>query len=278
MKLTFTIAGRTYEVESNSAIDLSIPLQFDGPQPNFYALPRASAKIYETEGFIADTRRGGSCNVRELRLTPHGNGTHTECVGHIVNQEVAIANTLKESWLPAALISVEPLLAKQSGESYQPKLADDALLVTAQAIEHALSRHNQHDFLAALIIRTLPNSREKLSRVYNKDELPLPACFSREAMHKICELKVQHLLIDLPSLDYINDEGLMSAHHLYWNVPVGEHDVVAGEHSLKTITEMIFVADAVVDGCYLLDLQIPAFVSDAAPSRPLLYPMTNKEG
>ena len=34
---------------------------------------------------------------------------------------------------------------------------------------------------------------------------------------------------------------------------------------------MIFAADSLENGQYLLNLQIPAFVSDAAPSRPILY-------
>ena len=34
---------------------------------------------------------------------------------------------------------------------------------------------------------------------------------------------------------------------------------------------MIFVPNEVKDGRYLLNLQVPAFVSDAAPSRPILY-------
>jgi hypothetical protein len=34
---------------------------------------------------------------------------------------------------------------------------------------------------------------------------------------------------------------------------------------------MIFVPSSVEDGAYLLNLQIPAFVSDAAPSRPILF-------
>jgi len=29
----------------------------------------------------------------------------------------------------------------------------------------------------------------------------------------------------------------------------------------------------VQDGYYLLDLQIPAFMTDAAPSRPVIYPV-----
>jgi hypothetical protein len=39
----------------------------------------------------------------------------------------------------------------------------------------------------------------------------------------------------------------------------------------KTITEMIFAPSYLEDGAYLLNLQIPAFVSDAAPSRPIIY-------
>jgi len=34
---------------------------------------------------------------------------------------------------------------------------------------------------------------------------------------------------------------------------------------------MIFIPSSMEDGTYLLNLQIPAFVSDAAPSRPILY-------
>ena len=43
------------------------------------------------------------------------------------------------------------------------------------------------------------------------------------------------------------------------------------ESQNKTITEMVFAGQQVKDGKYLLNLQIPPFVSDAAPSRPILY-------
>ena len=36
---------------------------------------------------------------------------------------------------------------------------------------------------------------------------------------------------------------------------------------------MIFVEDSVQDGLYLLDLQVPMWHSDAAPSNPVLYPL-----
>ena len=42
-----------------------------------------------------------------------------------------------------------------------------------------------------------------------------------------------------------------------------------------TITEMIYVDDKIKDGHYLLNLQIPSFVSDAAPSRPIIYKLND---
>ncbi len=42
----------------------------------------------------------------------------------------------------------------------------------------------------------------------------------------------------------------------------------------KTITEMIFVDDEIRDGLYLLNLQMPAFPTDAAPCRPVIYALT----
>jgi hypothetical protein len=33
------------------------------------------------------------------------------------------------------------------------------------------------------------------------------------------------------------------------------------------------VPDHAADGLYLLDLHVPAFATDAAPSRPVLYPV-----
>jgi hypothetical protein len=37
-----------------------------------------------------------------------------------------------------------------------------------------------------------------------------------------------------------------------------------------TITEMIYVKDVVLDGTYLLNLQITSFENDASPSKPVL--------
>jgi hypothetical protein len=141
------------------------------------------------------------------------------------------------------------------------------LLVTREQLSFAL-RYQPIDFLRGLMIRTLPNDLSKKSRRYRA---PLPAFFSREAMEYIADLGVQHLLVDLPSVDRMLDEGKLCSHHIFWNVPFDRHDVPEREYSMKTITEMIYVDDAVADGRYLLNLQIPGFAADAAPSRPIVY-------
>ena len=82
---------------------------------------------------------------------------------------------------------------------------------------------------------------------------------------------VSHLLVDLPSIDKMQDDGLLTNHHAYWRVPAGTHKLTPAAAVNKTVTEMIFAEDAIQDGVYLLNLQAPAFASDAAPSRPVIF-------
>ena len=95
-----------------------------------------------------------------------------------------------------------------------------------------------------------------------------PAFFSIDAMEYIVSLGVEHLLVDTPSVDRLLDEGNLSSHNIFWETKEKEFNTNT-KH--KTITEMIFSSNSIKDGSYLLNLQIPAFVSDAAPSRPILY-------
>jgi hypothetical protein len=41
----------------------------------------------------------------------------------------------------------------------------------------------------------------------------------------------------------------------------------------RTITELALIPQSAPDGLYLLDLQVPRMLCDAAPSRPLLFPL-----
>jgi hypothetical protein len=71
-------------------------------------------------------------------------------------------------------------------------------------------------------------------------------------------------LIDLPSVDREKDDGLLVSHNAFWNT--------SGDVRFDaTITEFIFVPNAVEDGPYVLNLMIAPFENDATPSKPVLY-------
>ena len=76
------------------------------------------------------------------------------------------------------------------------------------------------------------------------------------------------MLIDLPSVDKEKDDGKLLAHKAFWNT--------SGKTRFDaTITEFIFVPNAVKDGTYFLNLQIAPFENDATPSKPILYKIIN---
>jgi kynurenine formamidase len=277
MNLSFTVNSKTYHFHSEEVIDISLPLMFNGLQPNTYGVPRATAIPYQDGNFIGDVKQGSGCNFETYTLTPHCNGTHTECVGHISKHRITINQALKHSFIPSILITVQPQLSIGVKENYQPVLNPTDLIITKAAIENQIKKIDVNvlnNFIDALIIRTLPNSFDKKERDYTQCEVPF---FTLEAMEYIVSLNVNHLLVDLPSIDRMLDEGKLSCHHIYWGVDQGSHDIDLNQHSMKTITEMIFVDDKVVDGPYVLNLQIAPFESDASPSRPLLYPINNIE-
>src|SRR5690606_4498630 len=96
----------------------------------------------------------------------------------------------------------------------------------------------------AVVIRTLPNEKLKLSKKYSHTN---PPYLTEEAAIFIRESGIQHLLIDLPSVDKEEDEGKLLAHKAFWNVK-NVNDLNEDARMNCTITEMIFVSDEVSDG------------------------------
>lgn len=269
MKLDFKVRGHEYHVHVNNYHDLSIPLKFNGEQPNMYNVEEAASQAYQKDDFIGDTRRGGACNFEHISMIPHCNGTHTECIGHLTHKRFSVQEQLLDSFIPATLISVVPVKAIDHADSYVPVKNPEDVFITRQQLENALGL-NQEGFQKAVLIRTLPNDQSKKKRRYASEN---PAFFSIEAMTYLSEIGVDHLLVDLPSVDRSSDEGKLSAHHIFWNMEFESHETGPASEVHKTITELIYVPDEIKDGNYLLNLQIAPFVSDASPSRPLIYPL-----
>ncbi len=272
MIFSVEINNRTYKIDCDNPINVAIPLIFNGAQPNAYGVEKATAKACEAESLVGDTRLGGSCNFEEYKFIPHCNGTHTECVGHITNQRIAIHDSLKDSFIPASLVTIQPENAFETEDTYSVQFGCEDKLITKKMLENALA-DTAENFLQGLIIRTLPNEESKRTRTYTDNVSPY---FSLEAMHFILEKKVKHLLVDLPSIDRTFDEGKLSNHRIFWNLEQGSFQFDEKSLIHNTITEMVFVPDFVDDGNYLLNLQIAPFASDASPSRPILFQIFEK--
>jgi arylformamidase len=271
MNLVFEHGGQRYCGRLAEAKSIAIDLDFDGAQPNHFAAPLAKRTPLSSGEFVGRTSSGGSCNVDVIEMVPHCNGTHTETVSHIVDEKIVIGKAVLKPVMLAVLITVKPEVAEQVSDSYRPSLLDSDHVIVAADIDAASA-----EFVSAqpdaLIVRTLPNTTDKRSRCYG-DEVQ-PPFFSVEAIEAINRLGIQHLLVDIPSIDRMRDDGLLTNHHLFWNVAEGTHQLSADSHRKKTITEMLFVADEHADGLYGLSLQLPAFISDAAPSRPIIWPVS----
>ncbi len=239
--------------------DLSIPLRFDGSQPNAFGVDAATSAV------LGNTRDGSSVNFEQYTFIPHCNGTHTECVGHITDQRIAIRDCLQDVMMSAVLVSVEPELLSELPASAGGQFDVDKVISAAQ-VRRLLSQ-TVGDQPTALIVRTLPNDDSKLTRLYDGDNIP--PYFAAEAIEYIVECGFKHLLVDLPSLDRLDDPTL-PAHRAFWNVEMGSRAMNDATRMNSTITELIYVPNEVADGEYMLNLQIAPFEADAAPSRPML--------
>jgi arylformamidase len=265
---SFSIDDRRWTVGSERH-DLSVPLRFDQPQPVFFGVAGASERAVTAGSFVGDVRAGGSCNCATFSITPHCNGTHTECVGHITGERLSVRSLCEQTLDVALVVSVAPVRASATAESSDPGPQSDDWLITRASLEAAMASAAIATF-TALVIRTLPNSPHKLTRDYDREPAPF---FTAEAMRFIVERGVRHLVVDLPSLDRANDEGRLTAHRIFWNVPAGARAIDAATRRHATVTELAYIDDAVRDGPYLLNLQVAPFEADAAPSRPILLPL-----
>src|SRR5438045_8436978 len=104
MKTRFEIDGRINNVDLSDPIDISIPLQFNGPQPNAFGVKPATSKACEYGSLVGDTRLGGSVNFEQITLIPHCSGTHTESVGHIPNERRTATTTQREIMIAAPCV------------------------------------------------------------------------------------------------------------------------------------------------------------------------------
>lgn len=266
MKIGVEIAESQWEVDAGAAVELAISLDFNGKQPRAFGLSPARAEAVKAGDFVGDTRRGGSANCETLRLTPHGNGTHTEGVGHLTEERIALAAAASDPLMATALLTVPSRDIATVDESYGGTWAPGDRVVCAQDLQQSYGALAISDaFLGAVCIAVEAFDPQADHSGTN------PPYLTTEAVQWLRRVGCRHLLVELPSVDRESDGGSLPNHHLFFGV---EHGKRASEQSRKrTITELIDVPQSAVDGPYALSLRFPHFQSDAAPSRPILYPL-----
>jgi kynurenine formamidase len=252
MKTTILHQQKSFKVDFSQPIDISISLTNDDKNPIAWYLDKPVIEPVRFGDWIGKVSEGSSStNFNNIHFNPHGHGTHTECLGHITRDFYSVNQLLKQFFFVAELISIAP-----------EWITEDWVVTKNQVVKALAGKIPE-----ALIIRTLPNEEEKLSNKYSNTN---PPYLEEAAAIFLREIGIQHLLIDLPSVDKEHDEGQLLAHKAFWNVK-DINNLNADARLNATITELIFVADEVKDGGYLLNLQIASFENDASPSKPILF-------
>ena len=96
-------------IETTNPLDISIPITTDENSVRAWYCGPVKIEPVVMGSFIGDVNQGGSVNFKNIFLNPHGNGTHTECVGHITAEKFTVNQCLKNFFFMAELVSVVPV-------------------------------------------------------------------------------------------------------------------------------------------------------------------------
>ncbi len=269
-RVVLEVGERRWQTHLDAPTPISIPLNFGGPQPRAFGLDQAAAEPVGFGGELADVELGAGFNCSSLRVIPHGNGTHTESAAHVTEASMRLGDLLDEALLPGMLLTVEPVELGRSSDSYTDTAAPTDLVISRGALAESAGRLELPEpFFRTLVVRTLPNDRSKRHRHYSGTN---PPYFTREAIEWLCRRDVEHLIVDLPSVDRERDGGDLLAHRTFWGLEPAQTSMPdSNKRTQATITELVYAPNHLDDGAFFVDLQIPDFGLDAVPSRPLLY-------
>ena len=245
MRTIVYIKNRKFEIDLSKPLDISIPMQHNTINVNAWDIQPPKIEPHVEGEFIGRVSEGAAVNFNDISFNPHSHITHTECIGHITNDFYSVNQYLKRYFFLAELVTIAP-------EKYQ-----EDFVVSRKQLQYAVGNKKRE----ALVVRTLPNTKQKLTRQYSNSN---PPYLLEQAAQYLVDKEIDHLLIDLPSIDKEKDGGALLAHKAFWNYE-GKKRMDA------TITEFIYVSNAIPDGTYLLNLQMAPIENDASPSRPVLY-------
>ncbi|MET2985977.1 cyclase family protein [Aureibaculum conchae] len=245
MLTTIQYGSQKLKINLSEPLDISIPLPLTRDNVGVLAWNQKSPRLKK----MRSIKKKHSSNFNSIYFKPHAHGTHTECVGHITKEFISLNQSLKQFFFLAEVVTVAP------------EKIDGDFVISKKQIQFVLGNKKRE----AIIIRTMPNTSDKLKRNYSKTN---PPYLLEEAVEHLKNKGIEHLLIDLPSVDKEKDGGKLLAHNAFWNTN-------GRVRKSATITEFIFVPNSIKDGKYFLNLQIAPFENNASPSKPILYEVLN---
>jgi len=242
---TIQYNSRKLQIDLSKPLDISMPIISSKKNVNAWYIDEPKIEPVKDGEWTAAVSAGASVNFNNIHFNPHAHGTHTECVGHITEKVHSINQNLKTFFFLAEVITVAP------------ENDNEDKIISKKQLQFAVGNKKRD----AIILRTIPNTREKLSKQYSHTNWTY---LKVDAVKFLVSKGVKHLLIDLPSIDKEKDGGELLGHNAFWNTK--------GKLRLDaTITELIYVSNKIEDGEYFLNLQIAPFENDASPSKPILY-------
>jgi arylformamidase len=246
MIATIEYNSRKYKIDLSKPLDISIAIDTSKENVNAWYLDDPKIFPVSDGNWIGSVQQGADVNFNNIQFNPHSHITHTECVGHITEEVYSVNKELSIFFFLAEVVTIAP-----------EQLKNKDFVISKKQLQNVLGNKKRD----AIVIRTLPNLSDKKSMRYSNTN---PTYLLEEAAVYLKEKGIEHLLIDLPSVDKEKDGGKLLAHNAFWNTQ-GEIRMQA------TITEFIYVSNKIKDGTYFLNLMVAPFENDATPSKPTLY-------
>lgn len=241
--------GRTWKAGGQPA-DLSVPVNPITGLPRAWYKGPATAEPVRSNGWVGSVAEGGSVNFRDIHFNPHAHGTHTETREHVADEFQPIDALARSASLPFLLpaLLIDALPESRGDDHVVPLSALDS-------VQDALREWRPE----AVILRCTTGA------VLTDWSATNPPYLDDGFAERLVQAGVQHLLLDLPSVDREVDGGDLRAHHAFFGVGPNTRQGA-------TISELLSIPQGLAAGPGLLALQVSPFINDAAPSRPVFFP------
>lgn len=247
MKCILELNSVHFTIDLQNKIPCFYSLIHGENNPRCFYLPYPSYEPFRIGSFVGSIDEGGAANCMVVTIAPHGAGTHTECIGHIAKGEYSISATLTDSFFLGYFSTIGVL-----------SVGDDSIISQNEIQEILLSVPKGTTALALNVSGNFSGDNSGTN----------PAYFLPETMEMIVKSGIEHLIVNIPSVDKEEDGGVLASHHTFWN-----YKRIGSPRFGATITELANFPTDLEVGCYIIEIQIAPIHSDASPSRIFLYPI-----